>query len=66
MMKGDDLLFGDKRGNHTNSNLELRDYIAIKAMQGVLSSDAANNSTSEQIAHWAYDAADAMIKQSNQ
>ena len=35
-MKADDLMFGDRFGNHALSNLTLRDHIAIEAMNGMV------------------------------
>ncbi len=69
-MNGNDLMFGDERGNYTHSNLTLRDHIAIEAMNGELASQ------SEEVGDWpdrhvkelaerCYKIADAMILESN-
>lgn len=46
--------------------LNLRDHIAIAAMQGLLANSEANRTWDElQVAKWAYKQADAMLKVKN-
>ena len=47
------------------TGLQVRDYIAIQAMQGWVSNPNHSLSNSEYIARQAYKLADAMIKESN-
>ena len=42
--------------------MTLRDYFAIKAMQGYLTHDVVANQSNELIATWAYQMADAMMR----
>ena len=44
-----------------NEGMTLRDYFAAKAMQGLLV-DGVGSLTNEELAGWAYDLADAMLK----
>lgn len=56
-----------KRLSIKNDGITARDYIAIKAMQGLLSSGDSNTVPDMwDIARMAYRAADAMIEESNQ
>ena len=41
--------------------LNLRDYFAARALQGILANPEAWDMNDEQIAEWAYNAADAML-----
>jgi len=43
------------------TGMTLRDYAAIKAMQGYLTHDVVANQSNELIATWAYQMADAML-----
>lgn len=55
----------DGNGGYFNSGMSLRDYAAIKAMQGYCGGEYTGQSgmPHEQIAEWAYQMADAMLKQ---
>ena len=46
--------------------MQLRDYFAAKAMQGLLTHDQAANTQENIVAGWAYSIADAMLKIRNQ
>lgn len=50
--------------SESSGKMKMRDYIAIKAMQGLLANPAYAEATFEQWANMAYSAADAMIKRS--
>lgn len=68
-MKADKNVFpyrlNDCFGNGTvYVGLRVRDYIAIQAMQGILANSACNECDVDEIARQSYQAADAMIKQS--
>ena len=65
-MKANDLMFGNKHGNYSHSNLTLRDHIAIEAMNG-LCIDMSENTEylPSDLAAQAYEIADAMIEESN-
>jgi hypothetical protein len=62
-MKGEDLIYGDHRGNHMMPNLTVRDYIAIQAINGLLSHPKMPADW-EVMSKDAYEIADALIKQS--
>ena len=47
--------------NHRSEGMELRDYFAAKAMQGIMSKEYFDGSYSE-VAKYAYKMADAMMK----
>ncbi len=67
-MVADQKAFPLKKNVGINEGLTARDYIAIKAMQGVISDpDFACSSDDyyEVVANWSYKLADAMIEQSN-
>lgn len=48
------------------SGMTLRDYFAAKAMHASLSLDPANAASSGEHARWAYEMADAMLKERGQ
>lgn len=48
----------------TYKGIKTRDYIAIKAMQGMLANPSLTEVTPDQVANMAYTMADAMIKRS--
>ena len=47
--------------NHRSEGMDLRDYFAAKAMQGIMSKEYFDGSYSE-VAEYAYKMADAMMK----
>ena len=47
------------------SGLDTRDYIAIKAMQGILANPESTQYTERDVARMAYNMVDAMIEESN-
>ena len=49
-----------------SEGIDTRDYVAIKAMQGLCSNPAYAEATFEQIANMAYSQADALIKKSKE
>ena len=46
-----------------SGGISVRDYFAAKAMQGMLSIISQNTGTIEKCASWAYEYADAMLKE---
>jgi hypothetical protein len=44
-----------------HNGMELRDYFAAQAMQGMLAADNSHTVSAEKVAVWAYDQADAML-----
>ena len=51
--------------SNTNVGITLRDYFAIKALQGICASSPTKDYTDEILAQEAYNLADAMIKNRN-
>lgn len=49
-----------------NAGMTLRDYFAAKAMHASMSLDPANAASSGEHARWAYEMADAMLKERGQ
>lgn len=49
----------------SEGGMTLRDYFAAKAMQGLAANPKGWDMTDEMVAKWAYNAADAMLKERN-
>lgn len=63
-MKATDKAFPIKTEFSTEFGLEVRDYIAIQAMTGLLANPECTSASEERIVKLSYRMADAMIKQS--
>ena len=55
--------FKDDTGIWQHSGMTLRDYFAAKAMQGYSASPSLESAPPAKIAGWAYEQADAMLKE---
>lgn len=67
-MLAKDRVFPLQMDTMRNEGLTARDYIAIKAMQGLASDPTFSGSSDDYykaVANWSYKLADAMIEQSN-
>ena len=54
---------GTKRGNGAQDGMSLRDYFAAKAMQGMIAADVDFDISKVEKAKYAYEMADAMLKE---